>query len=479
METELQDVETSQVSTSTEVAESSPVVETSGESQASVTATDDAQSTQQAETDPLQDVPTVEELQKLVEQKVPHSAALARLRPAYEGLRTQFGELQSSFEPWKPIVETVGDPQLAQSAYELVSALYTPSTENPSGFDPKPFLDQVEVDSPGTVNQLFSTICSYQIQDEQGQPSTVVRELYRAHGLDPDRIDDYRNIDNLRASGVVTADDLSKVPEKYHEAFKSMSQAAREDLLEVIGSKPLVAEEALRNAQDALEARQYRERQQQSDAEKQQQQEAEFKTRVESAVTEGVNTKIQAWSNSIHQSLSSQWKPSTDEAVNEFEYAKVIGAIAALQHPAYRPIVEKALGAEATAGFDDLVNQWSTSYSAQVTYAQMGQENSIPAKRVKAAADLAEQRILLKLGDFAKRLSEPTSTRTQQASQQQATQLATAAGRFIPNGNGNQQQGFQNPYEQITAPFGSPEYYKAIREIDAQYKVTHGSMFGG
>jgi len=408
----------------------------------------------------------------------PHVQAIVQLRQELRA-RNQSLDEYKPLDNWKPIVESVGDPQLAQSAYELVNALYTPSTENPSGFDPRPFLDQVETDSPGTINQLFSTICSYQIQDDKGNPTTVVRELYRAHGLDPDRIDDYRNIDNLRASGIVTTEDLAKIPEKYHEAFKSMSSAAREDLLDQMDSKPLVAEESLRNAQVALKALQYEQQQEQVKATETQQQEAQFKRQVETAVTEGVNSKISAWSNSIHQKLSSQWKPSTDETINEFEYAKVIGAIAALQQPAYRPIVEKALGADATKGFDELVNQWSTSYSAQIAYEQMGQQNSIPAKRAKAAADLAEQRILLKLGDFAKRLSEPTSTRTIQSSQQQATQLAAAQGRFVPtNGSGGNQQGFTNPYSQNPHPVGSPEYFAFNRKVDKDFQLTNASVFG-
>jgi hypothetical protein len=483
METELQDVASTPEAASTEVVDSSTTVtEPSGESQGSVTATDATQqSTPTTEADPLEGVPSVDELSKLVEQKVPYSEALARLRPAYEGLKTKLAEYEP-LESWKPIAETIADPALAQSAYELVNALYTPSTDNPSGFDPRPFLEKVETDSPGTIDQLFSTICSFPIQID-GQQTTVVRELYKAHGLNPDRIDDYRNIDNLRVSGIVTDADLAKIPEKYHEAFKALPEDARTDILALKESNPALADQYLRNAASSLAAERFETQQREREQQAQQQQEQELARQVETAVTQGVHSKIETWSGSIHQSLSSQWKPSTDEATNDLEYAKVMGTLAALQSPApaYRAIAEKALTKAGASldGFDDLVNQWQASYSAAVTYEQLGQKDSIPAKRAAAQATQAEQRLLIKLNDYALKLAQPTSSRIADASVQRANQLAAAAGRFVPNGNGAAQQGFQNPYEQNPHPVGSQEYYAFNRKIDREYQLTNASVYDG
>jgi hypothetical protein len=211
-------------------------------------------------------------------------------------------------------------------------------------------------------------------------------------------------------------------------------------------------------------------------------QEQEQARQVESAVTQGVYGKIETWSGSIHQSLSSQWKPSTDEATNSLEYTKVIGTLAALQSPApaYRSLAEKALKQVGASldGFDDLVNQWQTSFSAAVTYEQLGQKDSIPAKRAAAQAAQAEQRLLIKLNDYALKLAQPTSTRLANASTQQATQLAAAAGRFVPTGNGTTQQGFTNPYAQNPHPVGSQEYYAYNRKVDREYKLDNASVFG-
>jgi hypothetical protein len=486
METATADVEVeSQTSASTEAAESSTAAGTSGEQQPSVTGTEAvsaAQSAQPAQTtqevDPLEGVPTVEELQQLVQQKVPHSEALARLRPAYEGLKGQYGELQTSFEPWKPVVETIGDPQLAQSAYELISSIHTPSPENPSGFTSRPFLEKIEQESPGTIDQIFAEICSFPL-DIDGQRTTVVRELYKAHGLNPDRIDDYRNIDSLRASGVVTDADLNRIPEQYRDAFKSMSQAAREDLLGLLDASPVLAEEHLRNAKHALDAQQFRERDEQTKAEQAKAAQQQFEQQVSQAVTQDIQTEVESISNSIHQSLSSQWKPSTDEAQNSLEYAKILSTIATLQNPGYRFVAEKALkAADANIdGIDDLINQWVERRSAYTTYTQMGDQWQ--AKRALSESSLAKQKLLIKLNDYALKLAQFSGNRLQSASQQTVNQLETASSRFVPNGNGNQQQGMTNPYAQNPHTIGSPEYYAFNRKVDREFQLTNASAYGG
>lgn len=482
METELQDISTdSQGAAESTAADSSPVTETSGESLASVTGTEEAQSAQvaQTEVDPLEGVPSTEELAKLVEQKVPHSKALARLRPAYEGLKSQLAEYKA-LDSWKPLVETVGDPQLAQSSYELISSIHTPSEESLSGFTAVPFLQRIEQESPGTLNQIYADISAFPITDEQGQPTTVVREMYKAHGLNPDRIDEYRNIDKLRASGVVTEVELGKVPEQYRDAFKSMSQAAREDLLDLMDSKPLVAEEQLRNARSALEAQQFRERDEQAKAAQTKAEETQFQQRVEQAVTTDVTTKVKSWNDSIHQNLSSQWKPFGEDAgANGLEYAKVLSVLATLQSPAYRFVAEQALKQVGASieGFDDLANQWQAARSKFVVFSEM--KDQWQAKRAESEASLAEQRLLIKLNDYALKLAEHKGNGLAAVSQQTATQLAAAQGRFVPSGNGQTQQGFQNPYEQNPHPVGSQEYYAFNRKVDREYQLTNASVFSG
>jgi hypothetical protein len=487
MDEQIQDVSTDTVGAAdSTAADSSTAQQTAGDSQGGVNATAEAQTStqegQQAEIDPLQDVPTVEELTKLAEQKIPHAAALARLRPAYEGLKTQLSEYQS-LEPWKQVATTIGDPALAQSAHELVSAIHTPSQDfqnYPGGYDPTPFLQQIDEQSPGTAATMFSALLRFPDVDPQGGRSTVVREFLRDIGLDPDRMQDYREIDKLRASsGVVTAEDLAKVPESYRDAFKGMSQRAQDEVLDLLDDSPVFAEEILRNAERARASERFEQEQKDREAQAQRQQETEMRQRIESSVQNDITAEVKSLSDSIHQSLSSQWKPSADDTQNSLEYAKILSTIATLQNPAYRFVAEqalKAVGVDLT-GFDELANRWLERRSAYVTFNETG--DKWQAQRALSDATLARQQMLVKLNDFALRLAKAGGDRLQSAASQTAQSLAAASGRFVPNGNSNGAQGgFQNPYAQNPHPVGTQEYYAFNRNIDKQYKLDNASVFG-
>lgn len=481
-----QDVSTDTVGAAdSTVADPSTAQQTAGDSQGGVNATAEAQTgTQQGqvETDPLQDVPTVEELTKLAEQKIPHAAALARLRPAYEGLKTQLGEYQS-LEPWKQVATTIGDPALAQSAHELVSAIHTPSQDFqnfPGGYDPTPFLQKIDQESPGTAATMFSALLRFPDTDPQGGKSTVVREFLRDLGLEPDRMDDYRNIDKLRASsGVVTAADLAKISAPYHDAFKGMSQAAQEEILDLLDDSPALAEEYLRNAERARASERFEQEHKDREAQARQEEETKLHQRIETSVQNDITAEVKALSDSIHQSLSSQWKPSSDDAVNSLEYAKILSTIATLQNPAYRFVAEQALKSVGVdlAGFDDLANRWLERRSAYVTFNQTG--DKWQSQRALSDATLARQQMLVKLNNYALRLAKAGGDRLQSAASQVEQSLAAASGRFVPNGNGNGAQGgFQNPYAQNPHQVGSQEYYAFNRNVDKQFKLDNASVFG-
>lgn len=407
----------------------------------------------------------------------PHVQAIIQMRQELRA-RDQSLDSYKPLDAWKPVVETIGDPSLAQSHYELVSAIHTPDSNNPSGFTSRPFLERLDQESQGSVQQIFADILSFPEPGPKGEPSTVVRELVRSWGLDPDRVEEYRNIDTLRASGVVTAEQLGKIPDQFHEAFKALSREAQEDLLSLRETNPALAEEHLRNAHRALASekfqQQQREREQQAEQEKRQQ----FEQDLTQAVEEGITTEIKSISDSIHQNLSSQWKPSTDDAQNSLEYAKVLSTLATLQYPAYRFIAEGALKAVGASmdGFDEIANRWQEQYANHVTFTKMG--DKLQAARALSGATLAKQQMVAKLNDYARRLAQVSGERLAGASAQTAGALAAASARFVPSGNGAAQQGDQNPYMSNPHPVGSQEYYAYNRKIDREYQLTGASMFG-
>lgn len=412
----------------------------------------------------------------------PHVQAVIQLRQELRA-RDQRLDTYKPLDQWKDIATSIGDPALAQSAHELVNAIHTPvsaaeRSQFPSGFTTRPFLDRIDSESPGTASQFFRDLVRYPDVDPQGRPSTVNREWLRDQGIDPDRMQEYRDIDKLRASsGVVTAADLAKIPEPYHEAFKSMSQAAQEDILDQMEDSPALAEEHLRIAQRALASERFEQEQKDREAQAKEEKERQLHERIQTTVQEDITAEVRSLSDSIHQSLSALTF-SSDPTINDLEKSKILSTIATLQNPAYRFVAENALKAVGASldGFDELANRWLERRSAYKTFEAMG--DKWQANRALSEATLAHQQLLVRLNDYAMRLAKAGGDRAAAAAGQVETALSAASGRFVPNGNGNSQQGFQNPYEQNPHPFGSPEYYKFIKDVDKEYKVTNGSMFG-
>ena len=408
----------------------------------------------------------------------PHVQAIAQLRQELRA-RNQSLDSYKPLEPWKEVASTIGDPALAQSAHELVSAIHTPAPDNPSGFTARPFLERLETESPGSVDQLFADTLTLQITGNDGKPTTVVRELVKSWGIDPDRFDDYRNIDNLRASGVVTAEDLGKIPEKYHDAFRAMSQDAREDLLDIMEHKPLVAEENLRNAARALATEKFEQDQTARQKAAEEADKVKFQADLEATVEQDIFAEVKSLHDSIHQNLASQLKFAGDETVNNLEYAKIMSTLATLQNPAYRFVAENALKSVGVSvdGFDELASRWSERRSAYKTFEAMG--DKWQAQRALSEATIAKQQMLARLNDYALKLGKATGERAMAASATTTGQLGAASARYVPSGNGQLPSGDQNPYSQNPHQIGSQEYYAFNRKLDREYQVTGAQMFGG
>jgi hypothetical protein len=128
------------------------------------------------------------------------------------------------------------------------------------------------------------------------------------------------------------------------------------------------------------------------------------------------------------------------------------------------------------AGFDELANRWEERRSAYTYYKAIG--DNIQAPRALSESTAAKQQMLIKLGVWAQKLAKTNGERLATAAAQQTGQLAASSARFVPNGNGNTQQGNTNPYMNNPHPVGSQEYYAYNRNIDKQYNLTNASVFG-
>lgn len=476
---------TSPDAVSMDTASSPDVLAESGSEQSQPSVTGSEQPTDAVSDDPLKDIPTLEELQAQVAQKVPHAQALAQLRPAYESAKEQLGQ----FESWKPLVEKQIDPAVALANHELVSLLHSsdPNSTNPDDFSTVPFLQKAEADSPGVVDQMYKDMAQFTVERD-GVVDTVLRHQVRAWGLNPDNIGQYKALENGTlnvASGIVNSEELAKIDPQYHDAFKALSPSNRADILALLrpdGNETdrLNATENLRNAHEALEAKKFREQIQQreeSDRQAQQQRlEQEIQTESQTAIDQATSEIY----SSIQKSLASQVKISSDELVNESHQVGVLSNLYTLLDPAGRKLILEPLLAKmgvsldsTIAGvqvpFDQTVNRFTERLAAAKRFEKYGDQ--MRARQALSEASQARQLLTAKLNQIALKLAQPTA----QAVAGNGNVGATA--RTVPNGNQASQNGNHNPYDDNPHRFGTPEYAQWNRNLDRQLGVSGTAAF--
>jgi hypothetical protein len=340
--------------------------------------------------------------------------------------------------------------------------------------------------SPGAANALLFDLLGYQVADENGRMDSMVRHMYRSHGLDPDRVEDYRNIDTIRASGAVTSDDLAGIPERFHDAFRALSTTQRDDILaqrqlDATGRAVYspAAMEYLQDKAEALEARQWRERDEQARAQQAEVDRQQFEQQLQTEILQDVTTEAQSIRDSILQNLSSQVTFSSDPLQDKLTKAGIMALVQQVQSPyPYQQQAALAMLKEAGIepnGFGELLNRFEERRGAYKRFEAMGDQ--LQARRALSEATVAKQQILARANDYTLRLAQANGERVAAQASQQAGQLQAATARFVPSGS-QAQQGSTNPYEDNPYPIGSQEYFAYNRRLDKEYKLTGASMFG-
>jgi len=401
---------------------------------------------------------------------------------AVKQLRGELRERDREFKPWKEVVSTIGDPTIAKDYYELMEALRTPIEGQPNEYTTRNFIEKLDSMSPGIANELFFDLVSYEIPDDKGRVDRMDRHMMRNWGLDPDRIEDYRNIDTIRASGAVTADDLSGIPERFHEAFRALSSAQRDDFLlqkDTNGNYSLASMEYLQDKSEALEARQWREQQAQSQQQAAEQQQQAFEAQLQTQIVEDITTKAQSIRDSILQKSLSQVTFSSDPIQDEIAKEGMLALIEQAVHSPFPYQKQAAVATLKKAGIElnGLAQEVNVLEQKRAEYLRYTAEKDVlRARPAEAAATIAEQRILTWMNDYALRLAKANGQRVAEAQSQQNGQLSAATARYVPSGT-QAQNGSTNPYEQNPHPVGSQEYYAFNRKLDREYKITGASMF--
>ncbi len=469
-----------------DVSAASPAAEPSGDaaSSAVVTETSGAQESivdnvqvaeEQAEDDPLKDVPTVEELKQMAEQKIPHAEALSRLRSAYEAAKEQ----NKPFEAWKPVIEQIGDPAQVQANQELFNLLYSP-TNDPNDYSTTPFLQRLEQDSPGSVDKLYRDLTSFQTEID-GQRDTVVRHMVRSWGLNPDNIEKYRQLENGQlpvASGIVNPEQLASIPAQFHEGFKSLPSQAQQDILALSQSPEesnrLTAQTYLQHAQNSVESQKFREQIQQQQEAQRKAEEAQLEQTIQTESEQAIEQITSEIYSSIHQSLASQVKISANEIENEAYLTGVMSNLYTLLDPAGRkltlePLLQKLnISLDSTiAGqqvpFDQTVQRLIERTSAAKRFEHYGDQRR--AQIAKSEAAQARGILTAKLNQIALKLAQPTAN-----ARANGNGNLGATARQVPNGNGVQQQNGNSPF---ALPPGVQPFSP---EADAHYLAVTRSL---
>lgn len=418
-------------------------------------------------TDPLEGIPSAEELEQQVAQNVPYAKGLQSLRGAYEALKTDHEPLKA----WKDIAGST-DPATVQSNQELLGLLYSPTQNgNPNDYSTTPFLERIEQDSPGSLDKVYRDLTGMAVEIN-GQRDTLTRHMVRSWGLNPDNLEKYRQLENGTlsvASGIVSTEDLAKIPQAYHEGFKALPAQAQRDILSLNGSEHeadrLTAQAYLQNAQQAVDAQTFREGVERERQATQQAKEADTQRKIDTESQTAIDQLTSEVYDSIRQNLA-QVKVSTDELENELHVGRHMALLYTAIDPAGRKMILDPLLAKlgvsldsSIAGvqvrFEDTVNTIDQKTREAIRWEHYGDKRQAAA--AKAAANQSRQILTAKLNQVAMKLVAPAKPNGD-----------GATARMIPSGNGLQQQGSQNPYDANPHPFGSPEYSAFNRKIDRQ-----------
>lgn len=472
----------------------SPTVETETSAvPENVAGSETAAEAQPTEVDPLEGVPAIEELEKLAAQKIPNSIGLLNLRKAYEATRPIVDE-HKELLPWKEVSGKL-DPAQALEYQSLVNKIHSPAIdpqtqqEIPGQFTTVPFLQDLEAQSPGTIDQIFADLLTVQVPDAQGNPSRLDRELLKSWGLNPDKIEDYRNIDQRApSSGFVTPDQLVGIDPKFHAAFGKMSQSQREDVLtqRIVDtatgnvSYPAHVLDNLQDKADALSARELKETIENRDKAADEAAERAWETKTAQAVQDDISTIKSEMYDSITQSLS-QVQFSSDPVIDAVERLKTMATAVVLIDPDLRKLakVEEVLskvGANFAPDFDEKVGALAGNREAYVRFTAMN--DSMRAKAALGQANFARAQLMGLISDYANKVAKPGSQNLAMKADATRAALSGAAARPVPSGAVSPQGGDANPYANNPYQMGTPEWRAYYKDMDKQLGVSSAAVFG-
>lgn len=427
------------VAPSATTTETSPVP--SEQLAGSVSAGDDA--TAQQPVDIFEGIPSLDELQRQVEQKVPQSEGLFRLRTELERIKPEYESLQG----YKPLTER-GDTAYVTSRLDLMDSMFS-EVRDASGQiqrdergiaqrSSRPFFDKMEADSPGFAARHFGDLLDYEVLDPvTGQKDTLSRYFFRAINLDPDRYEDYRNLDTLlaKSNGAVSADELTAIADPDKDAYKTLPSSLRNRWLDM-------AEDEQRwhldTAKDRMQTRQ------QLDAQKTAQQQAEqqyaqrFEAQLQQSVQSDLATVRTDALTTLRDNLTKAALFSGENAINEDYVDAILAPLALLIDPELQSLgagMLERMGVKLDADFNETIRSFVVereNFKRAEAY-----QDTVSANEALRRSNGLQAKLMAKFNAIALKRAERFGYQAKRiATQNGNTLTAAAAVRAQAPGNG-------------------------------------------
>ena len=414
-----------------------------------------------AEDDPLEGIPEADELERLVEQRVPHAQAVLQLRKALEARNSELAELRGkslTAEPVLPLIEQAGGAEAAQAKLQTFDSLFSPVIDPNNGqpvrdpvtglpvLDPTPFVERVESENPGLAERLTFAGLNCLVETGDGRKARVYQlpevqtPFLQALGLDPERLDDYRNIDarSFAQDTGVTPEELTEIPEQFHETYKALPPGIRADLK--------VQDEATR--QFNLEV--YKERadrkaeetqRQQAEAQNRQQQEVQARQYVAKEQDSFVAQHLQESHAAIMDDLARQVTFSENAAENAAMHGVVGAFLVALRDPEAQFAIGKTLEAhnlKVDPSFYEALADADKHLRDAKAYELFGQQGL--KQQSLTAASNAKKLALAKASPIALRIAQALGgQKVKQATKQNGAIDGATRTRPVPGGEGGEE----------------------------------------
>ena len=294
-----------------------------------------------------------------------------------EGNLSRYNALYSPVQ--QPVIDpATGQPMLGPDRQPLMQAVTDPATGLPS-YTTEPFVSQLYETEPQTVTDLMWSVLNLQQPDGTLMGDVALDAILQFKGIQPDEFKQWI------AAGKPTAVAAAESPvdveadlmalgldqEKYGEVYKSLTRGEQDALF---GMDEQTRAASMNRALSDYE----RQREKIAEAQERQQYaqaaEADFRREVEASQIQYLGTIREEIYGSVHDQLTSKWKPTADDATNEVYHGLVLSALGSLVDPSLRFTGEKmlqGLGIQLGPDFDRAISALETAAHTEKLYAAL------------------------------------------------------------------------------------------------------------